>query len=221
MTSEKQLLANRLNAQKSTGPRSLPGKTVSARNAVKHGLLSRDIVLQNEDPEEFDALLSRLRHDMQPKGIIECELVENLAVDLWRLRRVRQVETSIFNRHFFIEMEARAKDRTNRLESLSDTPVSNTMVGTNEVLENFTTEPDDDKKAVTELQEGGASSKSELTLMGEVFLRDVRHYDSLAKLSRYQFPIQRNFFRTLRELERLQHARRRKSRDENLDEDLI
>ena len=158
---------------------------------------------------------------MEPKGIMESELVEMLAADLWRLRRVRQVETSIFNRHFFVEMEGRAKDRTNRLEPLSDTPVSNTMVGTNEVQENFTTEPDDDKTAVTEAQEDGSSSKSELTLMGEVYLRDVRHYDSLAKLSRYHCPIQRNFFRTLRELERLQRPRRRKSSDENLDEDLI
>ena len=221
MASEKQLLANRSNSQKSTGPRSLAGKTVSAKNATKHGLLSRDIVIQNEDPEEFNALHSRLRHDMEPEGIMECELVAMLAADLWRLRRVRKVETGIFNRHFFVEMEARAKDRTNKLEPFSDTSVRATMVGTNEVLENFTTEPDDDKKAVTELQEGGPSSKSELTLMGEMFLRDVRHYDSLAKLSRYQCPIQRNFFRTLRELERLQHARHRKSRDENLDEELI
>ena len=217
MASEKQLLANRLNAQKSTGPHTLAGKSASAKNAIKHGLLSCDIVLQNEDPEEFERLLSSLWHDRQPVGPIESEFVEILAVDLWRLRRSRRVEASIFNRHYFVELEARAKNRTNSVEPSSEIPAGNTIVAGREVLENITTEHDEDQTAVTEPQEDCSSSKLELTLMGEVFLRDVRHYDSLAKLSRYLCPIQRAVFRTLEELERLQRARRRKSRDETFD----
>ncbi|SYZ74483.1 hypothetical protein TRIP_C90111 [Candidatus Zixiibacteriota bacterium] len=39
--SQKQLIANRLNALKSTGPRTPLGKLRSSRNALKHGLYSK------------------------------------------------------------------------------------------------------------------------------------------------------------------------------------
>ena len=38
MASEKQIAANRANAKRSTGPRTLAGKIVSSRNAFRHGL---------------------------------------------------------------------------------------------------------------------------------------------------------------------------------------
>ncbi len=53
MPSDAQLAANRRNAQKSTGPRSEEGKAVSRLNALKHGMRAEDVVLPNEDPEEY------------------------------------------------------------------------------------------------------------------------------------------------------------------------
>jgi hypothetical protein len=38
MTTERQIVANRQNAKKSTGPRSAAGKVRSSRNAYRHGL---------------------------------------------------------------------------------------------------------------------------------------------------------------------------------------
>ncbi len=38
MSSQSQVLANRLNAQKSTGPQTAEGKAVVSQNALKHGL---------------------------------------------------------------------------------------------------------------------------------------------------------------------------------------
>jgi hypothetical protein len=38
MASEKQIAANRANAEKSTGPRTAAGKLKSSRNAFRHGL---------------------------------------------------------------------------------------------------------------------------------------------------------------------------------------
>ncbi len=48
MTTEAQVAANRLNAQKSTGPRTPEGKGVVSQNAVKHGLLAREGVLRGK-----------------------------------------------------------------------------------------------------------------------------------------------------------------------------
>ena len=49
MATEAQVAANRLNAQKSSGPRTAEGKAVVAQNAVKHGLLAREGVLRGKD----------------------------------------------------------------------------------------------------------------------------------------------------------------------------
>ena len=50
MTSEKQFEANRRNASRSTGPRTLEGKCRSRRNALRHGLVAdrRDDEAQRE-----------------------------------------------------------------------------------------------------------------------------------------------------------------------------
>jgi len=52
MASEAQILANPLNAPKSTGPPTAEGKAAVWRNAVKHGLTARSIVVTGEDPGE-------------------------------------------------------------------------------------------------------------------------------------------------------------------------
>ena len=59
MASEARIAANRLNAQKSTGPRTAEGKAVVAQNAVKHGLLAREGLLRGEDREEYESTARR------------------------------------------------------------------------------------------------------------------------------------------------------------------
>ncbi len=66
MTSERQLRANRINALKSTGPRSDAGKEKSARNALVHGLTGVQIVLEGEDPTQFEALRGELFDEFAP-----------------------------------------------------------------------------------------------------------------------------------------------------------
>ena len=64
MTTRKQVVANRRNAQKSTGPITRGGKNHSKRNSLKHGLLSREVVIRSgdgkEDETDYKDLLSRV-----------------------------------------------------------------------------------------------------------------------------------------------------------------
>src|SRR5262245_6617266 len=95
MASQRQLEANRANAKRSTGPRSANGKARSSKNALIHGLTAQDIVINEEDPAEFERLRICLREDFNCNTNLERELVDRLAGLLWRLRRVPGLEASL------------------------------------------------------------------------------------------------------------------------------
>ena len=94
MTSEKKTASNRRNAGKSTGPRSALGKAVVSRNARKHGLLSRNLVIDGESQEEFSELLCLLDDEFQPVGLVEHALVERVGIAIWRQRRLVRAESA-------------------------------------------------------------------------------------------------------------------------------
>ena len=97
MTTQKQIEANRRNSRRSTGPKTRTGKAESKMNAMKHGLLAADLVVRDEDPVEFARVLESLVDELQPQGSLEEQLVERVAVCMWRLRRLYRVEAGIFN----------------------------------------------------------------------------------------------------------------------------
>jgi hypothetical protein len=76
----------------STGPRTTQGKDRSKRNAVKHGIFAKLVVLKGESRAEFDVLLSGLRDDFNRQGMLEGMLVERLATLSWRLCRLITAE---------------------------------------------------------------------------------------------------------------------------------
>jgi hypothetical protein len=92
MTSEKKMLANQINALKSTGPSTSEGKDRSSQNAIKHGLLSKAVIVEGETFEAFDLFRETIFDDMQPKGAMETLLVEKIINYAWRLRRAVQAE---------------------------------------------------------------------------------------------------------------------------------
>ncbi len=104
MTSQEQTEANRRNALKSTGPKSTKGKSRSSSNALKHGLLAKDIVLPSEDEQEFEGLRRALITELEPEGSLEEQFAERIVVCLWRLRRVFPIEAGILrNRSLVME----------------------------------------------------------------------------------------------------------------------
>jgi len=96
--SEKQLEANKQNAQKG-GVKTPEGKEIVKYNALKHGLLAKEVVIAigegAENPEEFNAFLADLGTQLQPQGTLEEMLVEKIAVAYWRLRRAYRYEVGL------------------------------------------------------------------------------------------------------------------------------
>src|SRR4028119_2437075 len=101
MTSEKQIQANRRNAQRSTGPKTPEGKAAVRLNANKHGLRSQEVLLPGEDEDALKELDENLRAELQPVGELENLLVDGIVTAYWRLRRLRRVEAGIFARELY------------------------------------------------------------------------------------------------------------------------
>ncbi len=96
--SESRLIANRANAQLSTGPRSAEGKVTSSMNAVKTGLTGRTVLLPSDDAEAYQQHLLAYENEFQPVGLRERELVQSLADIQWRLQRIPGLEMAIYAR---------------------------------------------------------------------------------------------------------------------------
>jgi hypothetical protein len=108
MASKRQLEANRLNARHSTGPKSDLGKARTRPNAVKHGLTAKDVVIGDEDPQDFEALRTELLRDFEPGTRIEYELIDRLASLLWRIRRIPGLEAALAK---IREQDSRSRSR--------------------------------------------------------------------------------------------------------------
>jgi hypothetical protein len=103
MTTEKQITANQINAQLSTGPTTVSGKLTISTNAIKHGIFTKDLILtsktESENKDEYQELLQNLIACLCPSNQVESLLVEKIAMDFWRLRRVIRFETGSIARN--------------------------------------------------------------------------------------------------------------------------
>ena len=83
--SDKTVAANRENAKKSTGPKTETAKSNLKYHAVKHGLLTKALLLRKgEEEEEFQELTDSLEAYFKPRSIIEEIMVEDIAVSYWK-----------------------------------------------------------------------------------------------------------------------------------------
>lgn len=95
MTSAVQLDANRLNAQRSTGPRTLEGKVRSSLNAARHGFTGRLLVGLQYGPfadnaDDLHAFVEAVLSELEPR--CEQERAEALNIAALYVRRSRLVE---------------------------------------------------------------------------------------------------------------------------------
>jgi hypothetical protein len=97
MSTARQIAANRLNAQKSAGPRSAEGKATSRANSLKTGLYARSQVIEGEDPAELRALADRYFLRWEPATPEESFLVATLIDADWLLRRYSLADAKIWD----------------------------------------------------------------------------------------------------------------------------
>jgi hypothetical protein len=95
MATIQQIEANRLNAQKSTGPCSVAGKAVSRFNATKTGIDAKSQIIRNEDSADLETLAAEYQERWQPATPEERLLVDTLIHDEWLLRRFRRIDAEI------------------------------------------------------------------------------------------------------------------------------
>ena len=75
------------NNQNKSGPKTPEGKAVSKLNALKHGILSQEVLIEGEDENTLKSLSEALIDELKPVGPIEEMLVDRIISSLWRLRR--------------------------------------------------------------------------------------------------------------------------------------
>ena len=97
MATPAQITANRLNAQKSTGPRSDEGKAVSRFNALKHAASARLSVIPGEDDDALAELADSYHQQFHPDGPEEALLLEKIIAADWTQRRMRRLEAEVLN----------------------------------------------------------------------------------------------------------------------------
>ncbi len=91
MATEKQINANRQNAQKSTGPKTDEGKAAVSQNAVKHGLFT-DSIIFGENEADYEAFHDEMLAELDPVGAVEYAMAKRIISLWWRLKRAERMQ---------------------------------------------------------------------------------------------------------------------------------
>ena len=194
MTSSKQAEANRRNAVRSTGPKTAEGKQVSKMNALKHGLSADTVVIRGEDKEEFEAMRQELVREFAPATTYAHLLVDRLAANLWRLRRVPVLEAAI------LEYECLGAEQEDARETVEQhsIPVLDRLSD----LEAPPDNSDDCISAQRQLARTEAERKVPAAILARAFINANSSADILGKLSKYEIGLMRMVEAAIMTLER-------------------
>ncbi len=92
---DKRKETSRLNALKSTGPKTPEGKRRSSFNAVTHAAYVQELILPGEELSQFQLILDAHLDNWKPTNPIEDTFVFEMASTLWRLRRQAPAESAL------------------------------------------------------------------------------------------------------------------------------
>jgi hypothetical protein len=109
MATVKQIAANRRNALKSTGPRSVEGKKRSSSNAYRHGL-SLGLIVSPDVQREILALATALRQGLNDS--VSVDEAVGLAQGQLELQNIRGVKNATISTAYVASLSKRDKSRT-------------------------------------------------------------------------------------------------------------
>jgi len=110
MSSQLQIDANRRNSRKSTGPRTVAGKTASSQNALGSGLYAQSQIIIGENQSDFEQLAADFQSRFRPDTPDQHALLDIAIHSEWILRRLRRAETGIWD--YFIDDHDYGADTT-------------------------------------------------------------------------------------------------------------
>jgi len=174
MVTEAQILANRLNAQKSTGPRTNEGKASVSQNAVKHGFSARLDIIRSESQAEFEIYRDLMLAELDPASPMESMLAERIVGLSWRLKRVGCIQNQTID----------ALNADNTPSPLAKLTKSLFF------------------KGKYQPQEDTSESATALAL-GRLAIKDFSNARVLDRLLMYERRIEHSLYKTLLELQRL------------------
>jgi len=174
MSTEAQILANRRNAQKSTGPRSRRGKAAVSQNAVKHGLLARQAIISSESQADFDLYRQQLLAELAPASPMESMLAERIVTLSWRLKRVCRIQNQTID----------ALNAGNTSSPLTKLTQSLFFKG-------------------VDRPQGDPSDSATHLALGRMAIKDFSNGRVLERLLMYERRIEHSLYKTILELQRL------------------
>jgi len=174
MSTEANIIANRRNAQKSTGPRTREGKAAISKNAVKHGLLASQAVISSESREDFDINRDRILSDLVPESPMESMLAERIVVLSWRLIRIGCIQAQTID-------ALKARNTSSPLTRLTQALLF---------------------KNQKQSQTTPSTSANDLAL-GSMAIKDFSNSRVLDRLLMYERRIENSMYKTIFELQRL------------------
>lgn len=184
MTTQAQILANRRNAQKSTGPRTAEGKAAVAKNATKHSLFASQNVVISENQADFDAFRDDMLAELAPVGTMESVLAERIVSLTWRFKRAERMQNEVVG--------AKIRREINRTYP----KLSQTLI---------TGDPCDVSKYSKDCYDDLA--------LGYVAMIDFAGSRALKRLSMYERRFEASLFKTMAEFEKLRQARKARQAD--------
>jgi hypothetical protein len=64
-------------------------------NSIKHGILSKSVVLKEGESRIFNKIAKQLIRDLNPQNTLEIVLAEQVVVQYWRLKRFLNFENDL------------------------------------------------------------------------------------------------------------------------------
>jgi hypothetical protein len=174
MATQSQILANRLNAQKSTGPRTPQGKAVASQNSVKHGLRAENDVIISESEADFDLFRQQFLNELKPTSPVESFLAERIVSLSWRLKRAGRFQNQAIN-------TLNVKQTNDPFKKLTESLYRNVAVKS----------PDN------------SDNSNDKFPLGRLVVEDFGDDRVLDRLLMYERRIEHSFYKTLLEFQRL------------------